>query len=35
MIVPNASVAIERFLPQACRGKALALLESHIRAAAV
>jgi hypothetical protein len=34
MIVPDALVALKRFLPQACRDKALALLEGHIRAAA-
>jgi hypothetical protein len=30
MIVPDISVALKRFLPQACRDKALALLEGHI-----
>jgi hypothetical protein len=28
--VPDISVALTRFLPQACRDKALALLEGHI-----
>jgi len=28
--VPDISVALKRFLPQACRDKALALLEGHI-----
>jgi hypothetical protein len=35
MTVPGASVAFERFLPQACRDKVLTLLEGHTRAAAV
>jgi hypothetical protein len=29
-MVPDISVALKRFLPQACRDKALALLEGHI-----
>ena len=28
--MPDISVALKRFLPQACRDKALALLEGHI-----
>ena len=30
MIVPDASVALKRFLAEACCDKALALLEGHI-----